>query len=72
MTTMLCATIVQTALLLTGAEATTADAPESYAEAHRAAVETGKPMVVLVSTNWCAPCQTMKRRVLPRVRATGP
>jgi thioredoxin-like negative regulator of GroEL len=70
---------VQTALLLTGADAapvanaapvaseTTAGA-ESYAEAHRAAVETGKPMVVLVSTNWCVPCQNMKRRVMPRVR----
>jgi thioredoxin-like negative regulator of GroEL len=70
MTTMLCAIVVQTALLVTAAEATTA-AAESYTEAHRAAVETGKPMVVLVSTNWCAPCQTMKRRILPRVRAHG-
>ncbi len=67
MTTILCATIVQTALLLTGAEATAA-AAESYAEAHRTAVETGKPIVVLVSTNWCVPCQTMKRRIMPRVR----
>lgn len=25
-----------------------------YAAAHKAAVETGKPMVVMVSTDWCA------------------
>lgn len=69
MTTMLCATVMQTVLLLAGAEA---KAPaETYAEAHRAAVETGKPIVVLVSTTWCAPCQTMKKRILPRVRAHG-
>ncbi len=88
MTTILCATIVQTALLLTGADAATAAnatpaateatatpaatettaGAETYAEAHRAAVETGKPMVVLVSTNWCVPCQNMKRRVMPRMR----
>jgi thioredoxin-like negative regulator of GroEL len=70
MTTMLCATIVQAALLLTGAEAATATA-ETYTEAHRAAIETGKPMVVLVSTDWCPPCQTMKRRIMPRVRSHG-
>ncbi|MEN6449775.1 MAG: thioredoxin family protein [Thermoguttaceae bacterium] len=83
MTTMLCATVVQTVLLLTGAEANApakddtpaaesrASAADSYAEAHRAAVKTGKPIVVLVSTNWCAPCQTMKKHILPHVRARG-
>jgi len=70
MTTMLCATVVQIALLLTGAEATTPDS-ETYTEAHRATVETGKPMVVMVSTDWCAPCQVMKKTILPRVRERG-
>ncbi|MCE5269605.1 MAG: thioredoxin family protein [Planctomycetaceae bacterium] len=68
MTTLLCATVVQAALLLSGADAA---ASETYADAHRAAVATGKPIVVLVSTTWCAPCQTMKRHTLPRVRANG-
>ena len=27
-----------------------------------------KPMVIMVSTEWCVPCQTMKRRIIPRVR----
>ncbi|MEN6458659.1 MAG: thioredoxin family protein [Thermoguttaceae bacterium] len=90
MTTMLCAAIVQTALLLTGADADAAKSDtaksqaaktesaeadvskaETYTEAHRIAEKTGKPIVVLVSTNWCAPCQTMKRHILPRVREHG-
>jgi thioredoxin-like negative regulator of GroEL len=77
MTSMLCVTVVQVALALTGAEtaavkteAVSADA-ESYAEAHRQTVETGKPLVVMVSTDWCPPCQVMKKTVLPRVRERG-
>jgi thioredoxin-like negative regulator of GroEL len=70
MTFTLCATVIQCALALTGAEAVSADA-ESYAEARRATIETGKPMVVMVSTDWCPPCQTMKKTVLPRVRERG-
>ncbi len=42
-----------------------------YAAAHKAAVETGKPMVVMVSTDWCAPCQMMKKTILPQVRKRG-
>ena len=44
---------------------------ESYAEARRATVKTGKPMVVMVSTDWCPPCQVMKKTILPRVRQRG-
>jgi thioredoxin-like negative regulator of GroEL len=70
MTSMLLATIVQTAILATAADATPAPA-DTYAEAHRRTTETGKPMVVMVSTDWCAPCQTMKKSVLPRIREHG-
>jgi thioredoxin-like negative regulator of GroEL len=70
MTSMLLATIVQTAIMATGVEAK-AVSIESYAEAHRSTTETGKPLVVMVSTDWCAPCQTMKRTILPRVREHG-
>jgi len=69
-TTMLCATVMQAALLLTGAGATPA-AAETYAAARRATVETGKPMVIMVSTDWCPPCQVMKKKILPRVREHG-
>jgi thioredoxin-like negative regulator of GroEL len=68
-TTMLCATVMQAALLVTGADA--APAAETYAAAHRMTVETGKPMVIMVSTEWCSPCQVMKRTILPRVREHG-
>jgi thioredoxin-like negative regulator of GroEL len=70
MTSMLLATIVQTALLATGVEAAPISA-ETYSEAHRRTTETGKPMVVMVSTDWCPPCQVMKKSVLPRVREHG-
>ncbi|MFZ5831862.1 MAG: thioredoxin family protein [Planctomycetota bacterium] len=43
----------------------------SYVEAHRQTAETGKPLVVMVSTDWCPPCQQMKRNVIPRVREHG-
>jgi thioredoxin-like negative regulator of GroEL len=69
MTSMLLATIVQAAILATGVEAT--PAAETYAEAHNTTIKTGKPMVVMVSTDWCAPCQTMKKTILPRVREHG-
>jgi thioredoxin-like negative regulator of GroEL len=40
---------------------------ETYAEAHRETAETGKPLVVMVGTDWCGPCQQMKKTVLPEV-----
>ena len=70
MTTTLCAIIVHAALVLSGGGATPAGG-ESYAEARRTTVATGKPMVVMVSTDWCPPCQVMKKTILPRVRKRG-
>jgi thiol-disulfide isomerase/thioredoxin len=69
MSNMLCATVVQIALLVTGGDA--ANSADSYQDARKAMLETGKPMVVMVSTDWCVPCQHMKRRILPRVRQRG-
>ena len=81
MTALLCASIFQVALLATVAEepaspspAATATAPvgvETYDDAHREAEKTGKPIVVMVGTDWCAPCQMMKKTILPRVREHG-
>jgi thioredoxin-like negative regulator of GroEL len=70
MTTALCLTLIQAAMLTTGADSAPA-AADSYAEAHRTTTETGKPMVVMVSTDWCPPCQIMKKSILPRVRERG-
>ena len=70
MTSLLCATIVQAAIMATAVDATPASL-ETYAEARRTTTETGKPMVVMVSTDWCPPCQMMKKTVLPRVREHG-
>ncbi len=73
MTSMLLATIVQAALLATDAHATPAASPaaETYAAARKTMAETGKPMVVMVSTDWCPHCQVMKKTILPRVRERG-
>jgi len=71
MTIALCLTLIQTAILSTGADSAAPARAETYAEAHRTTTETGKPMVVMVSTDWCPPCQIMKKTVLPRVRERG-
>jgi len=63
MTTFVCATLVYASLAAAGAE--------TYAEAHRSSVQTGRPMVVMVGTDWCPPCQQMKKTVLPQVRQRG-
>jgi thioredoxin-like negative regulator of GroEL len=44
---------------------------ESYTDAHQAAAKNGKPMLVMVSTEWCPACQVMKRRILPQIRERG-
>ncbi len=62
-----CATVMQAVLLVSAADA----ADETYAEAHRQIIETGRPLVVMVSTDWCGPCQTMKRNILPKLREWG-
>jgi thioredoxin-like negative regulator of GroEL len=51
--------------------ATAKPVPETYSAARQDTVKTGKPMVIMVSTDWCPPCQVMKKTVLPRVRAHG-
>jgi thioredoxin-like negative regulator of GroEL len=44
---------------------------ETYADAHQASMKTGKPMLVMVSTEWCPACQVMKRRIMPQIRERG-
>jgi thioredoxin-like negative regulator of GroEL len=44
---------------------------ETYADAHQTSMKTGKPMLVMVSTEWCPACQVMKRRILPQIRERG-
>ena len=53
--------------------ATPVDEPaaETYAEAHRQTVETGRPMVVMVGAEWCPACKQMENKVLPQVRERG-
>jgi len=57
------ATVLHVSLMATGGD--------TYADAHRETAETGRPMVVMVGTDWCMPCQQMKNTVLPEVRKDG-
>ena len=43
----------------------------SYADAHRATAETGQPIVVMVSAEWCGACKEMEKTVLPQVAKRG-
>jgi thioredoxin-like negative regulator of GroEL len=61
-----CVTLIQLTALASGTEA-----GDSYKEAHRQMTATGKPLVVMVGTDWCGPCQAMKKTVLPKVREHG-
>ncbi len=49
--------------------AVTADA--SYAQAHQAMMETGRPMVILIGADWCPACRTMKQEITPEVTRRG-
>jgi thioredoxin-like negative regulator of GroEL len=44
---------------------------DAYAKAYRDTARTGRPMVVLVSAEWCPACQQMKRDVIPRIKRQG-
>lgn len=41
---------------------------QDYATAYRLMQHTGRPMVVVVTAQWCPPCQQMKRNVFPDPR----
>lgn len=41
---------------------------ESYAEAHRASAETGRPLVIMVGAEWCPACMVMKNSIMPQVK----
>ncbi len=54
---------LQAAMLTSGAD--------GYADAYRATESNGQPLVVLVGTDWCPGCRTMKQGVIPRLLGRG-
>jgi thioredoxin-like negative regulator of GroEL len=44
---------------------------QTYADAYKQTVESGKPLVVLVGASWCPACQSMKTSIMPSVAAQG-
>lgn len=61
--------VTLTVLLQASLSASANDA--TYAAAHRVQAETGRPLVVLVGTDWCPACRQMKDRVIPQARRRG-
>jgi thioredoxin-like negative regulator of GroEL len=55
--------VVQVALLSAGAQ--------PYDDAARQSIENGQPLLVLVGTDWCPGCRTMKDGVLTRMESRG-
>ena len=44
---------------------------QDYKGAYEQAEKEGKPLVVLVGTDWCPGCQTMKQSVMPQLATRG-
>jgi thioredoxin-like negative regulator of GroEL len=42
-----------------------------YAAAYNQAVETGRPLVVLLGADWCPGCQQMKNAAIPELERKG-
>ncbi|MFI4875840.1 MAG: thioredoxin family protein [Blastopirellula sp. JB062] len=58
-------------LLAVVLQAAMAGGAHDYPAAFRAADETGKPLLILVGTDWCPGCVTMKRSVMPSLLRKG-
>ncbi len=43
----------------------------TYAEAYREADESGRPMLLLITADWCPGCQVMKNSTLPQLARQG-
>ncbi len=63
MTTLSLAILLQMSLLSTDGH--------RYADAYHKTAATGQPLVILVGTDWCPGCQTMKNAVIPQLQRTG-
>jgi thioredoxin-like negative regulator of GroEL len=58
-------------LLLVAVLLATPTSDETYEAVRQKAIETEKPIVVMVSTEWCPPCKVMKKTILPKVAEHG-
>lgn len=43
----------------------------NFATAERAAIESGRDLLVLVGASWCGPCHTVRDQVIPEIAAQG-
>jgi thiol-disulfide isomerase/thioredoxin len=57
------AALLQISAVTTGAQ--------TYDDAYRTTNDTGKPLVVMIGTEWCPACVQMKQSVIPQVKRNG-
>lgn len=56
-----------TALVLMTASSVATGEPTDYTTAYDRAMKSEKPLLVLVTAEWCPPCQSLKRNTLPKL-----
>jgi thioredoxin-like negative regulator of GroEL len=54
-----------TALIVIAATGVAVDSPADYSTAYKKAQQGDKPLLVLVTAEWCPPCQIMKSTTIP-------
>ena len=64
---MLCLVLVAALITMSG----TAPATHNYAEAYRKSQVEGKPLLVIVSAQWCPACHTLKDTTIRDLETTG-
>lgn len=63
MTALTMSVLLQVSILTSGAQ--------PYEQAHKAAMESGQPLLVLVGAPWCPACAHMKGDVVPELERRG-
>ena len=53
-------------LIAVAAGSSASDKPLDYTSAYKKAMKGDKPLLVLVTAEWCPPCQVLKNDVLPK------
>ena len=65
------ATMLQTLVLQTCMLSFVSPTPANYEDAYQDSMDSGKPLLVLVTADWCPACVQLKHNVLPKLQSNG-